>query len=134
MRDEMVSVLTAAGRDLSASMAAAAPALQVPHRGRAAGALRAAFGFKVYPKFLKLRVGLLGKRLNQDFFYARIIEFGRGLKKTLDTRGRRIGVIQPMHIVFGPRTDLRRAVGARLRGIWGRALDKAASGAGNSDA
>jgi hypothetical protein len=133
MRDEMIAVLTDGGREMAAAMRADAPVLKAPHKGRTAGALVAGFTFKVYPKTLKLRVGLVGKSINKALFYARILEFGRGIKRQFDTLGRRIGVIQPLRYVYGRRPDLRRAVDGRLRGIWKRALQKASAGAGGTD-
>jgi hypothetical protein len=41
------------------------------------GKLRAALAFKVFPKTLRLRVGLLTKAVQRRVWYARILEYGR---------------------------------------------------------
>jgi hypothetical protein len=48
--------------------------------GRAArrtGALVAGLAFKVFPKTLRLQVGLLTKAVNRRLFYGRILDLGR---------------------------------------------------------
>ena len=120
MREEILGVMEAGGRELLTAMISQAPSSRV----------RAALSLKVLPKSLRVRVGLIGKATNQRLFFARILEFGRGLKNKTDRIGRRIGVINPAHYVYGPRTDIRRAINSRVRGSFDKALIRAAVVAG----
>lgn len=129
MRDQIGIAMKAAGNQILAEMRATAPVLQQPAPGRVAGALRDALSMKFYPNTLRLRVGLVGAGINRKLFYGRILEFGRGLKRVTDDKGRKIGVIQPGRFVYARRTVLRDRLEAQIKGIWRRALDKAASGA-----
>lgn len=133
IREEIGTAMKAAGGDILAEMKAQAPVLATPAKGRVAGALRDALSLKFYPATLRLRVGIVGKPANRRTFYARFLEFGRGIKNSVDSKGRKIGVIQPQLFVFGRRTLLRDKLQADVRGIWKRALDKAAAGATGND-
>ena len=133
MRDEIATAMKAAGGEILAIMKAEAPVLSHPVKGRVQGALRDALSFKFYPNTLRLRVGFVGKPANRRAFYARFLEFGRGLKRATDSLGRRIGIIQPALIIFGNRQPLRSELNSKIRGIWKRALNKAAAGAVGDD-
>jgi hypothetical protein len=133
MREEIATALKSAGGDILALMKAEAPVLSRPVKGRVQGALRDALSMKFYPNTLRLRVGFVGKPANRRAFYARFLEFGRGIKRTTDTLGRKIGVLPPALIIFGNRPLLRSTLGRDIRGIWKRALDKAAAGASGDD-
>lgn len=50
------------------------------------GKLKAGLSYKVTPKTLKLRFGLLGKRINRKLYYGRMVEFGRKAKTIIVTR------------------------------------------------
>ena len=123
MRLEVMGAMEAGGRELLAKMKAEAPSSRV----------KAALTIKVLPKTLRVRVGLIGKATNRRLFFARILEFGRGIKKTTDRIGRRIGAINAAHYVYGPRTDVRKAMRARVRDTYSRALARASQGAGGND-
>jgi hypothetical protein len=133
MREEIGVAMKSAGAQILADMKAQAPVLSVPSRNRVAGTLRDALSLKFYPNTLRLRVGLVGKPANRLAFYARFLEFGRGIKNTVDRKGRKIGVILPQLFVYGRRTLLRDKLEADVKGIWKRALNKAAAGAGGND-
>jgi len=70
MRNELAGEMQQGGAELLAAMRSRAP------RG-ATGKLASGLTAKVYPRYLRLRVGYIGKRVNSRLFYARILEFGR---------------------------------------------------------
>jgi hypothetical protein len=72
VRVEMVAVLREKAPAITAYSRAATP--------RKSGALAAAIGWKVLPKTLSLRVGLLTKSANQRLPYGKVLERGRGWK------------------------------------------------------
>lgn len=132
MREEIVSALNEAGPKLLGRARGEAP--------RRSGALASALAFKVYPRTLRLRLGLLTKRLNRDYFYGHILEVGRKAQTKTVRRRTSNGVIQyalrisPIspgrYDMVGGRTksfakNLLRPLLAR---IYERALRKAASG------
>jgi hypothetical protein len=99
------------------------------------GASANALDFKVFPKTLRLQVGLLTKAVARRFFYLRILEGGR---KEYTTRGRnaprRIGAIPKdrYDIVRGRTRQAARAIlRPILRASFDRALRRAASGGSN---
>lgn len=60
------------------------------------GKLVRAISYKVFPKTLRLEVGIRGRALNRSVFYARILEYGRqAFAKKGSRRGRYIGGISP---------------------------------------
>jgi hypothetical protein len=145
MRTELANAMRAAGPELAGAMDAKAP--------RKTGKLIAGINWRFYPSQLKLRVGLLGKRLNQRLFYARILQVGRkaqtvtvtrrrkGIGKRLDPKtGRkrfedivatyqlRVKPRDRQDIIYGPTTNLRRVLGQRLNGIWDRVLRRVSGG------
>ena len=123
MRIEIMDAMQEGGRELLAKMRAESPSTRVT----------AALAVKAYPKTLRVRVGLIGKALNRRLFFARILEFGRGQKRRIDKIGRKIGVIKPAEFVYGSRTDIRKAMRSKVRGIYGRALARASQGVGGDD-
>jgi hypothetical protein len=111
------------------------------------GGLRGKIDWKVYPKSTSLRVGLIGKAANRQFFYARILEGGRGFKRTTSkTIRRRLaggGLSKAYRMVIrrisSGRYDFTRGRAAKaasrilkpdLEKVWQRALSRAAEGGG----
>jgi hypothetical protein len=154
MREEITDILTAGGRDLLAAMKAKTPVKT--------GALRGALSYKVYPNTLRLRVGLLGKKLNRHLFYARILEFGRkaqdvqikrrvaktytdssGVERSFfDRRKRsvisatytmRVPRILPHRTIFAPNKSIRETMRGRLKLAFEKVLAHASRGAGGND-
>lgn len=143
MRGQLVSVLNSGGRAILSAMRARAP--------RRTGALRAGLSYRVLPKSLRLRVGLLGRGRGK-LFYARIQDLGRK-GQTVSVRRRIAGVAQagggkakpgaraaqylmrvrPMEgkrFITGRFPELKSTIGNALRGIWTRALRSIAGGGG----
>lgn len=130
---EIVSAFQRWGRELAARMRAGTPVRT--------GALIAKIGFKVFPRTLRLQVGLIAsKRERQRLFYGRILDLGR---KGRTVRARRrtktggvssyamnVGPIRAKHFVTGPMTDLRAGLRRYVHGIYDRALRRAAAGGG----
>jgi hypothetical protein len=149
MAEQLRSVLKSGGRALKSAISSKAP------KGRT-GRLRAGIDFKVYPKTVRMRVGLLKTKAGRsELFYGRIQDLGRtaqtkslryrvanpkgGIRKLAGKRVPAKSVSHyPMHIramagkkfVTGSYPQLRQAIGASVRGIWARALD---SGEGGDD-
>ena len=146
MRAELASVMIAAGPEIAGAMRGRAP------RGKT-GNLVAGVAWKFYPSTLRLVVGFIGKKLNRQLFYARILELGRRAQTVTVTRGRsgggkgrryrtkdgrvrtvgdfyqmRVTALTPRRFVYQPATDLRRALSKRLNGIWDRVLQKLSGG------
>jgi hypothetical protein len=126
-RKEMVSALEAGGEALAPEMKARAP--------RRTGATQAGISYKVTPRSLRLKVGLLGLRSGQgDLFYSRIQDLGRKAK-TVKVRRRgtrpymmRVRAMAGKRFVTGQFTDLRAVITAKVRGIFGRALNRLSGG------
>lgn len=131
-RDEIVSALQGLGPKLLGRARAEAP--------RRSGALAAALAFKVYPRTLRLRMGLLSKRLGRDHFYGHILEVGRKAQ-TVNVKRRtsngvieyalRVSPISPgRYDMVGGRTKTfaKNLIRPLLSRIYDRALRKAASG------
>lgn len=121
VRTELLAAMEQGARQLLPIMRSQAPSSRV----------KAALSVKVYPKSLRVRVGLIGKAVNRRLFFAGILEFGRGIKRTRDRIGRKIGIIRAARYIYGPRTDIRRAVGGRVRDVFARALARAGAGGGS---
>lgn len=136
---EMVGVLREKAPAITAYSKMEAPSLT--------GALRSKIDWKVYPKSTSLRVGLIGKAANRQFFYARILEGGRGFKRsTSKTIRRRLagGGLSKAYRMFirrisSGRYDFTRGRAAKaasmilkpdLEKVWQRALSRAAEGGG----
>jgi hypothetical protein len=131
VKDEMADILVDVSPDFLGAAKADAPVRT--------GALRDALGAKVLKASLRLRVGLLGKRTNADFFYGRIVEFGRKAQTVVIKRGPRAGAkmqvraIQPRHFVFAKRANLRERLNNRLGSVWEHALAHAGAGTDTDD-
>ncbi len=135
IRDEIARELRDVGGSLLSSMEDAAPVRT--------GRFERALSLRLYEKTLKLSVGLIGKPANRRLFYARILEFGRKAQTvtvqrrtangSISTYALHVRGLPPRHTVFSPRTALRQAFNGRIKGIWDRALQKAASGATGND-
>ena len=102
------------------------------------GALRAALSYKVAPKTLNLRVGLIGKPTNRRIFYAQILEFGRKAQTVKAARATSNGITRYLYRVsaisagrydivrgrvFNFARNLMRPISERA---YGRALSKLA--------
>jgi len=122
------------------------------------GALKAGLSFRVTPKTLKLRFGLLGKRINRKLYYGRIVEFGRKAKTVIATRQGTLQRARAAGLKVRANAYKRAALKAGIGGayqlrvkatrprpfvyvtpreqiyrpyqkIWGRAIHRAAAGA-----
>lgn len=147
--DEFRKQLEESGKTLLSRARSKAPVYKGrPRKGLVAGALRAGLSYKVLPKSLKLKVGLVGKPINKKVYYGRWVEFGhrigyRGNRlarlEPITGRGitarlarlrrkqsiRRTGVPPHPFLFTTPRSDIYE----KFRQIWGRAIHRAASGA-----
>jgi hypothetical protein len=120
---ELVVQLNLTGRELVAAEKARAPVRT--------GALQAALSFRVSPRQLRLKVGLVGKVINRKLFYAWFVEWGRhgggrGVKRKSAKYAAGVGATRARHIVY--ENGVRERVYAEFRQIWEKALRKAASG------
>ena len=139
MHGQIETVLDTGGRHLQTAMKAKAPFKT--------GATRAGIAYKVLPRTLRLRVGLLGTPTGRaKLFYARIQDLGRigrtvtvrrfraGAKREYTRAGYKTGPnlltyklrVRPMEgkrFVTGRYPELRTAIQRLLRGVWGRALE-----------
>lgn len=128
MRDEMVDVLEEGSIELQRLVVAATP--------RRTGSLRAGIKRRVLKQSLRMQVGLLGtKKGRARLFYGRILDLGRKAQTVNVTRRKnaapylmRVRGIQAKRFVTGRYPDVRAVIGRKLRGIWERALPKAAGG------
>ena len=102
------------------------------------GKLRAALDWRVYPKNLRLRVGILKR--NRDLFYGHILEVGRRAKTVIRTSSaglRHPYTVSPISpakydIIGGRVKAWTRAEAKRaLSVIYERGLRRASRGAGN---
>lgn len=114
---------------------------EVPARN-GSGRLRAALAFKIFPKTLRLRIGLLTKRIQKKLFYAHILEQGRRAQVVKVRRRRpvsggvavymmRIRAISKDRYDFvRGRTEqfMQRTLGEDVRGILGKALKRLSAG------
>lgn len=107
---------------------------------RRSGLLASMLSYRVFPKALRLRVGLLSKKHNTRAFYGYILEVGRRAQTVNVSRRTSGGVtsykmkvsaISPSRYdIVGPRVRdfARRIITPQLRQIFDRALRRAASG------
>lgn len=146
-RGEIVVALHLAGRQLQAAMRARAPVRR--------GKVRDGILYRVYPKTLRLRVGLLSvKRGQGNLFYGRIQDLGRKAQTVNVERYRRgaragdnqkaitgrksssltvryklrVKAMAPKRFVTGRYAELRNAMMANLQDIYQRALRHVAGG------
>ena len=108
------------------------------------GKLRAALNFKIYPKALRFRIGLLTKAVQRRVWYARILEYGRKSKVVTVKRRKPVSggvAVYLMRIRAIPagrydfvrgRTEqfLDRTLGESLRKTLGNALRRLSVGSG----
>jgi hypothetical protein len=140
--------LNRTGQMLLARAQSRAPVYQGPTRkGTVAGALRAGLSYRVPPKRLSLRVGLVGKPINRKLFYGRLVEFGH----RIGFSGNRLPKLERVtgHLVGARLIRARRRRDVRVDGVpphpflytvtraeiyqpfskmWGRALQAAKNG------
>lgn len=129
VRDEMIEVLESGSIELQRLIAGATP--------RRTGKLREGIKRRVLKQSLRMQVGLLGtKKGRARLFYGRILDLGRKAQTVNVTRRKntapylmRVRGIAAKRFVTGRYPDVRAIIGRRLRGIWERALPKAAGGA-----
>lgn len=99
---EIVVELSVTGRQMLAAVLARTP--------RKTGALQAGESFKVFPRSLRLQVGLLGTRRGQSkLFYGRIQDLGRRAQIVTVQRRRRVSTT----LSTGERLSLLRTSGGR---------------------
>lgn len=131
--DEMVVEMNVTGREIASVMRG-----RTPFR---TGALKAGISYKVFPKSLKLKVGLLGTKAGRSsLFYGRILDLGRKAQTVQVTRRSPTGTVSSymLHVsALAPRrfvsgryvySELRTKMTSNLRDIWDRALTRAAIG------
>ena len=123
-----------------------APAILAVSRAEAPsrrGKLRAALAFRIYPKALRLRIGLLTKRVQRSVWYARILEYGRKARAVRVERRRPVSggmavYIMRVKAIPAGRYDfvrgrtqefMERTLGRDVRNVLGRALRKLSAGA-----
>jgi hypothetical protein len=122
VRQEIVGQMKVTGTQVLAQQRSLAPFRT--------GATKNALSMRILPKSLKLKVGILGKPLNRQLFYAHIIEFGRKAQTVSAKRANgasysmRISALPPRNFIYFARDPLYQP----FRNIWDRALQKAASG------
>lgn len=141
---EVVGELDRGGQRLQAAMRAKAK--------RKSGALQQGVKYKVFPKTLRMQVGLIGtKRGRAKLFYGFVLDKGRkaqvvtvqrrkigsgkllsrGRKRAQDivsTYRMKVSAISGDRFVSGRYPDLRRLMGDELRGLFDRALNRLAGG------
>jgi hypothetical protein len=122
-----------------------APAILAYARGEIpsrSGKLRAAMSFKIFPKTLRLRIGLLTKRIQSKFFYAHILEGGRRAQVARVRRQRPVsgGIsVYTMRVraISRDRYDfvrgraeqfMQRTLGDEMRGVLSKALNRLSAG------
>ena len=129
VKEEMADVLADAGPEYLAAVRADTPVRT--------GALRAGLSWKLLRTSLRLRVGLLGKRVLSDLFYGRIVELGRKAQVVSVTRRAgvapykmRVRAMAPRPFVYKRRPELRTKLRNRLSAFWEHALAHAGAGSG----
>jgi len=106
--------------------------------GKRTGKTANAIAYRLLPKTMSLKVGLLTKALGRQFFGAHILDVGRPSKavRVPHRRGDRPftmieGQITAHHIVRAGYDDFRRQYLPEYRGLMDRVLHKAAGGVGD---
>lgn len=130
MQEELVRELNVAGIEMLSVMQGRAPART--------GALKSGLRFKVFPRTMRLQVGILGKRERSRLFYAHILEFGRKAQEVRARRRTKSGAVSsymmnvrriaPKRFVFGGMGQLRERLQRNLKAIYQQALSKVAAG------
>jgi len=128
-RDEMVDVFNRGGASLKYLMQRRAPSRT--------GRLRQGIDFKVWPRSLTLKVGLLGTKSGRsDLFYGRIQDLGRKAQTVRARRANtapyelRVRGMPGKKFITGQMPGLRQAIRERTRGVFGRALRRISGGDG----
>lgn len=104
VESQLISVLSNGGRALQSSMRAKAP--------KRTGAVAAGITYKVLPKTLRLRVGLIGTPKGRaKLFYGRIQDLGRKGQEVIVQRRRRVSV----NLGDGEVVDVLRTARGRKR-------------------
>lgn len=133
VRGEIVTAFDHFGREMASTMRS-----RTPHR---TGALLSRITYKVFPRTLRMQVGLIaGKRVRNRLFYARILDLGRkaqivqARRRTqsgqVSTYSMRVRGIPAKRFVTGPLGQSRAALNRHTRGIFERALRRTAGGGG----
>lgn len=149
MRAEMAKEMRGVGHDILAAMQANAPV--------ATGKFKNSLSASLNERSLTLKIGLVGKPINREVFYARILEGGRKAQTIAVSRGfdaqkaaasrleganmrlrvnsyrstylLHVRAFPPHRTVYARYTRLRVEFNQRLKGIWDRVLTRAAAGA-----
>ena len=139
VRHEMIVELNVSGRDMLGLMRGRAP--------QRTGATRRGLSFRVFPKTLKLMVGLISTKAGRSrLFYARIQDLGRKAQivtarrfraggQRIIFRGKKFGpAVQTYTInvpampgkkfITGRMPELRRILQRNLKNIWQRSLSR----------
>lgn len=145
--DAIRAQLNRTGQALLARAQAKAPVYQgKPRKGLTPGALKSGLSYKVPPKRLSLKVGLVGKATNKRLFYGYMVEFGHRIGNTKTGQLKKLEKVSgsPLHarLVRARRrrsirqsgvpphpfvyTVSRQEIYAPFRQIWGRTLRRAA--------
>lgn len=106
------------------------------------GRLIAAIRHKMFPRTMRMQVGIIGsQKLRNRLFYGRILDLGRKGKRVLVRRrsaggatssyALNVKAISPMRFVSGPITDLRAGLDKHLGNIWQRVLTRVSAGVGD---
>jgi hypothetical protein len=127
---EIISALTKTG-------GAIAPAMRGRVRRRS-GNLQGGISFKVFPKTMRLQVGILGRRQRTRLFYGRIVDVGRKGQTVTARRHNKNGSVttytmnvkamRGQHFISGSYRDMRTTFTRNVNGIWDRALAKLSGG------
>ena len=149
--DELRAQLEDTGKLVLGRQKARAPVYQgKPRKGLTPGALREGLSYKVLPKSLRLRVGLVGKATNRKLFYGRFVQFGRKAKTVIANRSGkgirvsghkwrrqaeakgvkgfyklRVRAMAPRNFIW---TTPRDVIARPFQKIWGRAIHRAKQG------
>jgi hypothetical protein len=147
--DEIRKQMNATGKMLLARAQSKVPVYSGKKRkGLPPGALKSGLSYRVPPKRLSLKVGLVGKAVNKKLFYGYLVEHGHRIGfrgNTLEKqekitatgiRGRllrarrrrdvRLNGVPPHPFLY---TVSREEIYGPFRKIWGRALQRAVAGA-----
>ncbi len=147
-RQRIRRILTSIGPEAEKEVVSAyqrhAPAILAYARGETpsrSGNLRARLAFKIFPKTLRLRVGLLTKAVQRKAWYARILEYGRKAQNVRVNRRKPSGgttqYIMRVKAIPSGRHDfvrgratefMRRTLGRDLNGVLTKALRRLSSG------
>ena len=129
-RRDLVDAFGRAGRRVQAAMRARAK--------RKTGKLQQGVKYLVWPKTLRLQVGLLGtKRGRSKLFYGFVLDRGRAAKTVRIKRGPRTGANMKIRKLVGDRfvtgeySDLRDSINREVKPLFSRVLSRLSQGGGN---